>query len=152
MPELVLSGKDWGNERSSVTISLGSTAVTSANYDAFVTSINALDTAIQAISYIPLHQTFKAIADEVTDKATNEEGQREKKWRVKYTSTVTGKQYAVEIPGAILTGNLVAGTDFLDLAAGVGLAFKTTFEAEAREPLTNNAVTVDSVQFVGRAI
>jgi len=150
MPTLKLRGKDFSGEPTSVSIPLGSTAVTAGNYAAYVASIAALIADIQPLSYIPLHEQFVAIDEAVSDQATDEEGQREKKWRVRYSSSVTGKSYHIEIPGAILTGNLIAGTDFLNLAAGDGLAFKTAFEAEAREPGTTNAVTVSNVQFVGR--
>lgn len=152
MPDVIFSGKDFGGERSSFTVPLGSTVVSGANYDAFVNAISNLLTNIAPLTYMPLHETFKAIADPVDDQASNEEGQREKKWRVRYTSTVTGKSYAMEIPGAILTGHLVAGTDRLDISAGDGAAFVTAFELDAREPETDNAVTVDYVQFVGRTL
>lgn len=152
MPEVIFRGKDYGGEQSSVTIPLGVTAVTGVNYDAFVTSIGVLEAAIQDLVYIPLHPQFKAIDEPADDQATDAEGQREKKWRVKYQSTVTGKTYSLELPGSILTGHLVAGTEFLNVAAGNGLAFVTAFEAEAREPGTDNSVTVLNVQFVGRSI
>lgn len=152
MPSLKLRGKDFGGEPTSVGIFLGTTAVSGANYAAFAASISALIADIQPLSYIPLHEQFIAIDEAVEDQASAEEGQREKKWRVRYVSTVTGKRYSIEIPGAILTGNLVAGTDFLNIASGDGLAFKTVFEAEAREPGTNNSVTVVNVQFVGRTL
>lgn len=152
MPTLKLRGKDFSGEPTSVSIPLGSTAVTAGNYAAYAASIAALIAAIQPLSYIPLHEQFVAIDEAVTDQASNEEGQREKKWRVRYVSTVTGKRYHIEIPGSILTGNLIAGTDFLDISSGDGLAFKDAFEDEAREPGTTNTVTVSNVQFVGRTV
>jgi len=150
MPTARFRGKDWSNEGTSVSVFLGTTPVSSANYDATAAAVAALEASLNGISLIPLHQQLVAIDEEVNDKSTDEHGQRESKARVKYTSTVTGKSYSIEVPGPVMVGRLIAGSDFFNLAQTQIAAFVTDFETTAREPGTNNAVTVDSIQAVGR--
>lgn len=77
--------------------------------------------------------------------------QREIKWLCRYTNNVTGKIRRLELPCA--DANLLAGnTDFLDLTAGAGLTFKTEFEASVQDPDTGDAVTLNTVQLVGRSL
>jgi len=62
----------------------------------------------------------------------------------------TGQKYRVSLPTADLSV-LPNNSEFLDLTGGVGLALKDAFEAVVRSPGNGaNAVTLDSVQFVGR--
>lgn len=76
---------------------------------------------------------------------------RGKKWRVKYQDNVDGSTAYVTIPGADET--LLTSGIYLDITAGVGLAFKQAFETVAvsrPQPGTNvgggNSVTVLSVR------
>lgn len=76
--------------------------------------------------------------------------QRENKWLVRYIDETSNKKYQCSIGTADLT-KLGSNSEFLDLAAGPGLAFKTAFEAFAVPPDDpSHAVKVISVQFVGR--
>ena len=79
---------------------------------------------------------------------TNPEAQRENKWLVRYHDTA-GALYSIEIPTAKLS-LLDAGTEFLDLTGTEAAAFVTAFQAGAVSPTDGSAVTVDSIQFVGR--
>jgi len=90
------------------------------------------------------------VAQEVTGAVniTDPEAQRENKWLVRYHDT-SGKKWSLEIPTAKLS-LLDTGTEFLDMAGTEAAAFKTAFEAGAVSPGDASAVTVDSIQFVGR--
>lgn len=76
--------------------------------------------------------------------------QRENKWLCRYHDNTTQKNYSVSIPTAKLSV-LDDGEEFMDLTAAPGDAFKTAFEALVRgADNPGNAITLDSVQFVGR--
>lgn len=81
---------------------------------------------------------------EVTDPTA----QRENKWLVRYHDT-SGRKFRVELPTANLA-LLTLGTEFLDLTDTDPAAFVTAFEAVAKSPDDQSAVSVDSIQFVGR--
>jgi hypothetical protein len=75
--------------------------------------------------------------------------QREVKWLVRYHDAA-GRKYSVEIPTADLS-LLDTDSEFLDLAATYPAAFKTAFEDVVVSPADDgSAVTIDSIQFVGR--
>lgn len=75
--------------------------------------------------------------------------QVEIKWLVRYHNNATLKNRTLEIPCADLT-LLGSGSEFMDLSAGAGLALKNAWDAHVTDPETNDATTLDSVQFVGR--
>lgn len=81
--------------------------------------------------------------------AANGFAQREYKWLCRYHDAVTLKKHRLEVPCSDNT-LLSANTDFMNLAAGAGLAFKTAFDAHCVSPATGNAVVLDSAQVVGR--
>lgn len=75
--------------------------------------------------------------------------QRENKWLVRYHDA-DGAKFSLEIPCADLS-LLTDGTEFAPLDSDVMSAWVTAFEAVAKSPDDPTlAVTVDSVQFVGR--
>jgi len=80
--------------------------------------------------------------------------QVERKWLGRYHDTVTQKKYRFEIPTAeLVTGRLLANSDFADLTDTNMAAFKTWFDGFARSPDSDvNAVVLDSMQHVGRNI
>lgn len=85
-----------------------------------------------------------------TARAASTLAQRENKWLCRYHDNVTNEKASLSIPTAKLS-ILPDGTEFMDLTADPGLAFKTAFEALVRVAATpGNAITLDSVQFVGR--
>lgn len=82
--------------------------------------------------------------------ASSTAAQRENKWLCRYHDATTFKKFQLSLPCADLT-KLASGSEFLSLAAGVGLALKTAFEAVVVSPDdAANATVLDSVQFVGR--
>lgn len=128
------------------------TTLTPANVAAQETLAGNLATAIAAISLgnvIQRDLTYWRQQFEKVPAASNL-AQRENKWLCRYHDATTFEKFRVSIPCAklsLLTGN----SEFLDLTAGDGLAFKTAFEAFVKSAQTaSNAVILDSVQFVGR--
>lgn len=152
MPSAKFRGKDFGGEPTSFTTPMGVAAVTNLTYDDFAADIAAVAAALANFSYIPLHEQFVAIDEAVSDQASDENGQRESKARVKYQDSVTGQSYDIEIPAPILTGRLTAGSSFFNLAQAQVAALVTALEASMRAPGTNNTITVVSIQHVGRNI
>lgn len=152
MPNAKFRGKDFGGESTSFTAPLGVTAVTNLTFDDFAADIAAIAAALANFSYIPLHEQFVAIDEAVSDQATDENGQRESKARVKYVDTITGSSYDIEIPAPILTGRLTAGSSFFNLAQAQVAALVTALEAGMRAPGTDNVINIVSIQHVGRNI
>jgi hypothetical protein len=81
---------------------------------------------------------------------------RNNKWLCTYQDNVDLSVHRMEIPTADLEEQALP-SPYMSLAAGNGLAFKTAFEAIVKSPIRpgqggNNAVTLTSVQFIGRAM
>jgi hypothetical protein len=142
--------KDYGGETARTKIAV--TTLTAANYVAQKILIDAMITAIGDL-VLGLHTEDTVIIDReqlASGFASSNLAQRENKWLVRYHDGTNSKKYRVEIPTAKLS-LLAANSEFLDLTAGVGLAFKSAFEAIAKSPYdATHTVVVDSVQFVGR--
>lgn len=142
---------DWSQE--SANMSMVVEQITAGNQ---VATLGLLDTLLAATQAITEGQAARSrvtlrVQDEDTTPPTAESAQRERKWLVFYHDDTTGKKYRLEIPTALLTGNLVAGTDLADLAATNIAAWVTAFEAVAKDPDTGlNDVVVDKIQHVGR--
>lgn len=145
-------GIDYSNESTSFGAYLGVTDLDNTTLDGVVTDLEALQTALGNFTLIPMYFQLKAVDEPVASVASNEYAQRESKARVRYQDDVTGARYAVEVPGPILTGRLVAGSQFFDLAQAQVAAFVTAFEAVVKAPGTDNAVSVINIQHVGRSI
>lgn len=107
-------------------------------------------TAIQAIVLGELNKEIIVLSDTWSSSApaASNLAQRENKWLVRYTDTTTHRIFKSEIPTADLS-LLANNSEFLDLSAGPGLAFKNAFDAVVKS-IDGNAVEVISVQFVGR--
>jgi hypothetical protein len=76
--------------------------------------------------------------------------QRENKWLCRYHDNTTFKKFQVSFGTADLSKHMT-NSEFVDLAAGDGLAFKTAFEAVVVSPDdAAHTITLDSMQFVGR--
>lgn len=136
---------DYSNESSTASIRVAD-AITDAN----ITAI------FNAIVGVTLGNAQKSVLATSIDKdagtpgaAANAFAQREIKWLVRYTDTVTGKKYRCELPTADLA-LVVAGSDQMDV--GVGTAGETLVNALEANGLSQdgNAITIDSIQFVGR--
>lgn len=134
---------DYSNEVSSVGIHVD--APTDLQITAFFSAVNGVSLGTLEKSVL-VEKTNKDAGS--TTPPTDKFAQRELKWLCKYTDNVTLLRYRFEIACAdadLLVGN----TDMIDLTAGAGLALKTAFQAAAVSP-DGNAVTLNSVEFVGR--
>lgn len=144
--EYELSYKDYDHEVSRckfhiVDLTAGNLVATQALLASLLTAIQDLVVGELQAEKVVLSNT-KASGSPASSKQAN----RETKWLVTYEDSTTHFVYRGEIPTADLS--LRAGnSSLLDLTAGVGLAFKTAFEAVVKSR-AGNAVTVISVQDV----
>lgn len=136
---------DYSNEKSSVGVYVAD-AITDAHAIALNAAIAGLSIGTnQDAAVLYRNEVFTGVATP----PSNHFAQRELKFLVKYTDTVTGKQYSFSIPcadAALTVGN----TDMADLTAVLPLALKTNFELYALSEL-GNAVVMDSVMLIGRS-
>jgi len=132
------------------------TAITAANLVAQAALHDTLRSAVEAISLCALVQ-LETVQDRHRvaapgSGASNPEGQREKKWLVRYYDATDFTQYTTEIPGADLT-LLETHADEIDMLdtsiAAVWTDFKDAFEAVVRSP-NGNLVVVTQVIYSGR--
>ncbi len=132
--------------------------IDAASLAAFLTNFGSFKTALDAIILGVIRHEAVKIYDTLISgllPASNQ-ARRELKMLVRYSSDVSGAKFTMEIP----TPDLVALTlesgdaNFVQLAdAGVMAAFVTAFEVLVTSPLVDTeAVTVDSIQVVGRNI
>lgn len=131
----------------------GSTArmyVADAIGDAAITAL------FNAVVGVTLGNAQKSVLESAIDKdagttgaPANQFAQREIKWLVKATDNVTGKNVTFSLPCADLD-QLVAGSELLDI--GVGTPGETLVNAINAIVLSDvgNAITVNSIQHVGR--
>jgi len=151
MAYAVFTQRDFSKELSSTTIF--TEVLDGTNYDTVSSDTDLMRNAIDGITTgIMATQTLVA-EKEVLSSAipTNVYAQRELKWKVNYHDNVTSKPYTLTLPCADPTGRLLAGTDLANLAQTEVAAFVTRFQSYAKDPDTQtNAVTVDSIQLVGR--
>lgn len=144
-----LTYKDYNRETSRVRWEI--VGITAANLVATQALLATLLTAVQAVSIGQL-QTEQVVATDTFSSrspASSNLAQRENKWLVTLEDQVTHRITSNEIPCADLS-LLASNSEFLDLSAGEGLALKSAIEAVVKFPGTQNAVFVNSVQFVGR--
>lgn len=144
MAKLRIPFLDYSNEGSTVAFN-----VADAILDAAITAV------VNAVAGLTVDgkKTAVLVTEEdkdagISGKATDALAHREIKYLVRYSDNVTGKIYRAEIPCADLS-LLDGDTDFLSLSSTEGAAFVTAFEANCLSEV-GNAVTVQSIQFVGR--
>lgn len=145
MSKVAVPFTDFSNENSTMRV-----YVADAIGDAAITAI------FDAVVGVTLGNAQKSVLETAIDKDAGTLGaasapfaQRETKWLVRGTDTVTGKRVTFTIPCADLA-QLVPGTDFLDTsAASPGEALVTAIEANVKSDV-GNAITVDSIEHVGR--
>ena len=76
--------------------------------------------------------------------------QRENKWLASYHDPVSYNGYVLTFPTADLSKHM-ANSEFVDLTAGDGLAFKTAFDAVVASPEDASRLGVlDTLMYVGR--
>lgn len=142
-------GSGTGAEKSSW--AFWTATLTAANFTAQTGLISALYTAALDITLGSQSGTrVLAVSTASAVENTNPLAQRENKWLVRYHDA-NGTKFTLEIPTADLS-LLDTGTEFLNLADGGPIAaFVTAFEAVVKSPDDPSlAVTLDSIQFVGR--
>jgi len=146
--------RDYTLETSPVKIYSG--AVTAVSIAGFLTAIGVGRAAIEGITEgIVAKESWVGDSSDLSAAApTAVTAQVERKWLGRYHDTVTQKKYRFEIPTAeLVTGRLLANSDFADLTDTNMAAFKTWFDGFARSPDSDvNAVVLDSMQHVGRNI
>ena len=82
--------------------------------------------------------------------ADSQLAQRENKWLCRYHDATNYEKFVVSFGTADLT-KLTDHSEFVDLTAGDGAAFKSAFEAVVVSPNDSSHATIlDSMQFVGR--
>ena len=157
-PAYTLSIRDWDKKIGTVQVNTG--VVTALTLPGLLTQLGALRTAIDGIVIGVIQKESQTVFDTLLSQAlpASQNAQRGNKWLVSYhdneqffdppVNAIPNEgylqKYRVMIPCAdntLLTDN----DTFLDLTAGVGLAFKTAFEAVAVSPDGGNVV-VDFVQ------
>lgn len=157
-PSYSLSIRDWDKKIGTVQIHTG--LVTALTLPALLTQVGALRDAIDDIVIGVEAKESQTVFDTILDDATPASAfaQRGNKWLVIYHDNTQFfdppvnaipndaylRTYRVMIPTA--DNSLLADNDtFLDITAGVGLAFKNAFEAVAKSP-AGGSVIVDSVE------
>ena len=128
------------------------TTITGANLSTVNTNIAALAAAIANLIKGNLGKSStiaNSTAGAGAGPSTVPEAQRENKYLVRYHDSA-GRKFKCEIPTCDLS-LLPAASEFLTLTDTYPAAFKTAFEAVVVSPVDDaSAVTVDSIQFVGR--
>jgi hypothetical protein len=82
--------------------------------------------------------------------SSNVLAQRENKYLARYHGTTLNQKFQVSFGTADLS-LLPSHSEFLDLTTGPGEALKSAFDAVVKSPDdSSEAVSLDSVQFVGR--
>ncbi len=143
---------DFGGEKS--TLSLPIAAITSANYDAKMTLVGALRTAIGLLTEgLSVKKVIHVESvGSGSGKATSPTAQRELKWLVSYQDATTLKRLTCEIPAPLLTAAFIDTTPEGNaiLTATEWVDFIADFEAIVVAPDTDNAVEILAVRLVGR--
>lgn len=129
------------------------TTITAGNFAATDTAITAFVAAIDGLILgVVNRRTTEAFTSTATNPGPSSDplAQRENKWLVRYHDAVNGQPFQVSLPTADLSLHM-ANSEFVDLTAGVGLAFKTASEAVMVSPNDSaHSIVIDSLQFVGR--
>jgi len=143
--------KDESGEPS--TVGFRTIPLTSANYDNMTgVVIPAIVAAFQGVSLCPLDGlTVNAIDTPAGSAPVDPYAQRESKWRVTCISDDSPPvKTTFEIAGADLTLK-VAGTQFMNIAAGAGATLVTQIETNLVSQF-GGALTVQSIKHVGRNV
>jgi hypothetical protein len=160
--EYKLSFRDNSREIARTQVHLGD--ITAVSLPGALTAVGNLRAAIGDIT-LGYFAAESLLVDETTlsgDAPTDPTAQRGIKWTVGYIDTMQWlpapapantipnpgyqKIFTIQIPTADIS-LLISGQEDLDLTAGVGLAFKTAFDATARSPY-RGSVSVVYVRYV----
>lgn len=135
---------DYGGEKSTATFKVDS-AISDANITVVVSAVDGV-TLGNRQDAVFVQEVTKDVG--TAGPSSNALAQREIKWLVRATDDVNGKNVQIEIPTADLS-LLTGGSDFLDLGGTEALALVAALEAHAQS-IDGNAISVNSIQFVGR--
>lgn len=142
---------DYDSEVSSFQV--GVAALTSANFTAQETAMDALRDAAAAITLGNTSQTVYANVDKLSiTPASDQTAQRELKWLVSYHDTTSLNRFSCELPTADpdqLDPNDRAHAEIGD--GGLVDAFVAAFEAVVKSP-DGGSVVVDEITLVGRRV
>lgn len=126
--------------------------MTAASIATLLTELATLGSAIDQLSAGTLRKS-QALQDSSAFAGaapTDPNAQRERKWRVDFQDTVTGRFGKVEIPVAFVNSSVkLPGTDQADFSAASWTAFISAFETTARS-IDGNTVNVTGATLVGR--
>lgn len=149
MSKVTISGLDKSGEGTRFGVNV--TDVTAVNFDAVVTSAEAIQDAAQGVSLISFDglQLLAVDTPKETDLPASPYAQRESKWLVTMSDDVNARLNQFEIGGADLT-LLASDGETLDVSAGDGLALVTALEANAVSR-DGNSMSYVSAKHVGRA-
>jgi len=141
-------GSGTGAEKSSWSVWIPT--LTAANIVAVTGAVSTLYSAVLDITLgSQAASNILAVSTAATLANNNPLAQRENKWLVRYRDA-DNTPFSVEIPTADLS-LLTLGSEFADLTTTEMAAFVAAFEAVVKSPDDPTlAVTVNSVQFVGR--
>lgn len=157
-PSYTLSFRDWDKKIGTAQINTG--LVTALTLPALLTQVGTLRTAIDNIVIGVIAKESQTVFDTVLNDATPASAfaQRGNKWLVIYhdntqffdppVNAIPNDAYLVKYRVMLPTADnalLALNSTFLDITAGLGLAFKTAFEAVAKSP-AGGSVVVDSVE------
>jgi hypothetical protein len=146
---------DYGSEANPFgevsSVSLPVTTLTAGNYAAQQALHATLFIAIDAVSKGTeiKRETMAASVIQGTGPSADPYAQRENKWLCRYHDSVNDDKYTFEIPCADLT-LLGTNSEMIDETNAAWTDLKAAFEAVVKSPNNDNAVVLDSAQFVGR--
>lgn len=137
---------DYSGEKSTATFNVAD-AIGDAAITAIVAAVDGLTLGNRQDAILAV-ETVKDAG--TAGPATSPLAQREIKWLVRATDDVNARNVQFEIPTADLS-LLAGGNDFLGLAETEAAALVVALEANVLS-VDDNAITVVSIQFVGRNI
>lgn len=146
----VIPFNDYGSERSTVTAR--GAELTAVNFDAEYTKLVQFYDAIVGITLglrvgAKFGNDIPVVAADTPSADPN--AQRERKWLVRYSDATAMKNYTMELPCADLSFLDPNNKEYADMLDPAVASFVSAFESLVLSP-DDNAVTVDSIQHVGR--
>lgn len=140
---------DYSNEPSSMGYNIG--PITALTIAGFLTQNDAFLDAVQALSLGALRQTsWTGDITKYSGVAPSDlNAQRERKWRVDFEDTVNFTPGHFEIPVALVTGQLLAGTDKANIASTEWVALIAAAEALLKSD-DGNPINILGAKLVGR--
>jgi len=145
--QLIASTRDYSEETSTTTYE--GIDLTAGNFTAQNGLMDDLIAAQQAIQVGLIYQDRRvAVVNQISGVIGSPYAQRELKWLVGLTDSVTGLKHSLEVPAPALSF-LVPGSDLADLTATEFVDYIAALEAYVRI-LGTNAGNVNTVRLVGR--